>query len=236
MKADGSHRPPGGERRGGVSPITVKRLSLYLRQLEELAEDGRSTISSRQLSKALGLTDAQVRKDLAYFGQFGRPGVGYQVAELADHLRSIFGTDRISHVAVVGVGNLGSALLRYRGWMTKGFRVVAAFDSAASKIGRKFGNITVQPMSKLAAAARAGHIRLAILAVPAAVAQKVADEVCRAGIEGILNFAPITLSLPPEVAVIPVDLAVQLEQLSYLANPSNSQRKRNPGSRRRRQS
>ena len=205
------------ERRGSISPITVKRLSLYLRYLEELTEQERSTVSSSQLGEALGLTAAQVRKDLAYFGQFGRAGVGYRVAELAEHLRSIFGTDTISNVAVVGVGSLGRALLRYRGWLKKGFRVVAAFDHAPSKIGRKSGNIVVQPMSKLPAAVRNDRIRLAILAVPAAVAQKVTDQLCRAGVEGILNFAPVTLTVPEGVAVVPVDLAVQLEQLSYLA-------------------
>ena len=208
MRSKRTRQSGDSSRRSGISPITVKRLSLYLRYLEELAEEGRTMVSSRQLGEALGLTDAQVRKDLAYFGQFGRPGVGYHVTQLADHLRSIFGTDKASNVAVVGAGHLGRALLRYRGWPKKGFHVVAAFDSAPSKIGRKFGDIVVQPMSKFAQAVKADHIRLAILAVPAPVAQEVTDEICRAGIEGILNFAPVTLNVPSGVAVIPVDLAV----------------------------
>ena len=236
MKDDRTVRTSRSERRSGISPITVKRLSLYLRYLEELAGEGRPKVSSQQLGKALGLTDAQVRKDLAYFGQFGRPGVGYQVAELAERLRTIFGTDRASNVAVVGIGNLGRALLRYKGWLRKGFRLVAAFDSASSKIGRKFGDIVVEPMGAFARSAKARRVRLAILAVPASVAQEVAEQVAQAGVEGILNFAPITLNVPTGVAVVPVDLAVQLEQLSYLAGSPRERGSRRPPKGKRRQS
>jgi redox-sensing transcriptional repressor len=196
--------------------LTVRRLSLYLRYLEGLTETSRRTVSSRQLGQDLGLTDAQVRKDLGYFGHFGRPGVGYDVPVLAQRLRAILGTDRIWSVVLVGAGSLGSALLRYRGFFRKGFRIAAAFDAAPGKVGRKLGEVVVRPMSELGPVIRRGRIRLGIIATPAQAGQKVADALCRAGVKGILNFAPVTLSVPRGVGVVPVDLAVQLELLSYL--------------------
>ena len=214
-----------------ISPLTVKRLSLYLRCLDNLAGQGMTTISSRQLGDALGLTAAQVRKDLAQFGQFGRPGVGYQVADLTDKLRVIFGTDKSWNVALVGVGSLGRALLRYRGFRLKGFQLTAAFDRAPGKIGRKFGGVVVQSMSRLAEVVKANQVRLAMLAVPAEAAQDVADQLCRAGIRGILNFAPVNLNVPAGVAVIPVDLAVQIEQLSYFVSSANENNSRRPNRR-----
>ena len=198
-------------------PLTVKRLSLYLRYLEEVAETGQATVSSRQLGEALSLTDAQVRKDLAHFGQFGRPGVGYYVGELAQQLRKIFGTDKVWDVAVIGAGSLGRALLGHKDFLKKGFRLAAAFDNDPAKIGKTFDRVVVQPMAELAESVKSGRFRLAILALPVGAAQDVADKLCQAGIKGILNFASVTLSVPPEVALVPVDLAVQLEQLSYYA-------------------
>ena len=214
-------------RPGSIPPLTVKRLSLYLRYLEELAEANQATVSSRQAARALGLTDAQVRKDLAHFGQFGRPGVGYYVEDLARELRKIFGTDRVWDVALIGVGRLGRALLGYAGFLKKGFRVSAAFDSNPRKIGREYENVRVQPMSELAKEVASGRFRLAILSVPADAAQEVTNQLCLAGIRGILNFAPIRIAVPEDVAVVPVDLAVQLEQLSYSANsPAPRKRRR----------
>ncbi len=222
-----SKASPGG-RRASISPLTVKRLSLYLRCLDNLAAQGMATVSSRQLGDALGLTAAQVRKDLGQFGQFGRPGVGYHVGDLQDRLRAIFGTDKPWRVAIVGAGSLGRALLRYRGFRRKGFALAAAFDRASGKIGRKFGGVVVQPMARLGQRIRSDGIRLAVLAVPAEAAQDVADQLCRAGIKGILNFAPVNLAVPKDVAVIPVDLAVQIEQLSYFVSSSEG----NPNARR----
>jgi len=214
-------------RRASISPLTVKRLSLYLRCLEQLAEDGRATVSSQQLADALGLTAAQVRKDLGYFGQFGRRGVGYHVDDLVRRLRGIFGTDEVWNVAVVGVGSLGRALLGYKGFLKKGFRLAAAFDSAPGKIGRTFGGVTVRAMAHLPSAVKRQRLRLAILAVPVEAAQEVADAICDAGIKAILNFVPATLTVAEDIAVIPVDLAVQLEQLSYLVNaPAGGRRAR----------
>jgi redox-sensing transcriptional repressor len=196
----------------------VRRLSLYLRQLEAFNRDGKKTISSRELGESLNLTDAQVRKDFAYFGTFGHPGIGYKVEELIDRVRHILGTDITWNVLLIGAGNLGRALLAYRGFQSKGFQLVAVFDSDSTKAGNQHGRFIVQPMSELAQTVSNLNIRLAILAVPAEFAQGVADEVIAAGIRGILNFAPISLNVPPDVALNAVDLAVQLEQLSFQIN------------------
>jgi redox-sensing transcriptional repressor len=201
----------------GIPAPAVRRLSLYLRQLEALRESNLQTVSSKQLGQALRFTDAQVRKDLAYFGQFGQPGIGYDVNELIARLRGILGTDRTWNVLLVGAGNLGRALLAYRGFAKRGFELAAVFDNDPAKVGTPIaeGALRVRPLEELSQAARDLEIRLAVLAVPATVAQSVADAVVRAGIRGILNFAPVSLHPPPGVAVANVDLAVQLEQLSF---------------------
>ena len=193
----------------------VYRLSFYLRQLEAFLQAEKSTISSKQLGEALGYSDAQVRKDLAYFGQFGHPGIGYRVDELILHLRKILGTDKVWNVLLVGAGNLGRALIAYRGFLRKGFKLAAIFDDDDRKVGQSFGNLTVSPMDKLAEIAQRANIKLAIMSVPADAAQRVADRLVSAGIRGILNFAPVNVNVPPDVSVQSVDLAVQLEQLSF---------------------
>ncbi|HEY8751227.1 MAG TPA: redox-sensing transcriptional repressor Rex [Tepidisphaeraceae bacterium] len=193
----------------------VRRLSLYLRQLETFGRKGRRTISSKQLGESLRLTDAQVRKDLAYFGQFGHPGIGYRVEDLILQLRKILGTDRTWNVLLVGAGNVGRALSSYHGFESKGFHVVAVFDNDAGKVGTKLGEFTVRPLSEIAKAAEEHNARLAILAVPADNAQDVADELIAAGIRGLLNFAPVSITVPKGVAVSAVDVAVQLEQLAF---------------------
>lgn len=202
----------------GIPLPAVKRLSLYLRQLELLQAGGQKRVSSRQLGESLGVTDAQVRKDFAYFGQFGHPGVGYQVDPLIQRLRHILGTDKVWNVLVVGAGNLGRALLQYKGFVQKGFRLVAAFDADASKAGQFVGGVPVFPMDEMERMALQFHIRLAIIAVPADSAQAVADRLAAIGIQGVLNFAPIPLPPTPTLAVNAVDLAVQLEQLSFQVN------------------
>ncbi len=198
----------------------VRRLSLYLRQLEAFRQKGRRTISSKQLGTSLNLTDAQVRKDLAYFGQFGHPGVGYRVDELIVQVKHILGTDKTSHVLLVGAGNLGRALIAYRGFDAKGFRLVAVFDNDSAKVGHRLGEFSVQPISQLADTVARLNIRLGIIAVPADVAQEVADQLIAAGVRGLLNFAPVSLHVPADVAINAVDLAVQLEQLSFQVNLS----------------
>lgn len=193
----------------------VYRLSFYLRQLESFRRGDRHTISSRQLGEALGYSDAQVRKDLAYFGQFGHPGIGYRVEDLVHQLKKILGTDKISNVLLVGAGNLGRALLAYKGFLQKGFRIVAIFDADAAKVGKKIGDLPVRSDQDLASVAAELQIRMAMLAVPVAAAQSVANQLVTVGIKGILNFAPVALNVPGDVVVQSVDLALQLEQLSF---------------------
>jgi redox-sensing transcriptional repressor len=196
----------------------VRRLSLYLRQLEAFQRKDRRTISSKQLGESLGLTDAQVRKDLAYFGQFGHPGIGYRVEDLIAQVRKILGTDKTWNVLLVGAGNLGRALMAYKGFEKKGFRLAAVFDADPAKIGKKQGPFPIQPLSELTPTIQKNNIRLGIMAVPADHAQDVADQLVSAGLRGILNFAPVSITVPPDVALTAVDLAVQLEQLSFQVN------------------
>lgn len=196
----------------------VRRLSLYLRQLETFQRKARRTVSSRQLGESLGLTDAQVRKDLACFGQFGHPGIGYRVEELICQVRHILGTDKVWNVLLVGAGNLGRALSAYKEFNAKGFRLVAIFDSDSTKTGRKLGPFTIQPIREMGETVKKEQIRLAMIAVPADSAQGVVDQLVEAGVKGILNFAPISVKVPPHIALNAVDLSVQLEQLSFQLN------------------
>jgi redox-sensing transcriptional repressor len=197
-----------------VPKPAAQRLSLYLRYLEALAAQAKETISSQGLGSALGLTAAQVRKDLGHFGQFGFPGVGYKIPELIRQIRRIMGTDRIWRVALVGMGNLGSALAHYRGFEQKGFQIAALFDRDPQVIGKKFPQGQVQPLSRLKELVEEKDIQLGILAVPADEAQGVADQLLAAGVQGILNFAPRVLQLDRQVLCVSVDLAIQLEQLT----------------------
>ena len=204
-----------------VPAVVVSRLSLYLRELRQLVREGRSTVSSSQLGKLLGVTDAQVRKDLAYFGHFGHPGIGYRCDELIAEIRRILGTDRQWIVTMVGVGNMGRALLRYKAFAEQGFRIVAAFDSDARIVGTKIEGIPVYDPQQLCDIVRQQHIQLGMITVPAPHAQHVADQLVAAGIAGIVNFAPVTLSLPERIGLVGVDLTTELEQLAFsVANRS----------------
>jgi redox-sensing transcriptional repressor len=196
----------------------VRRLSLYLRQLESFKRKDRRTISSKQLGESLNLTDAQVRKDLAYFGQFGHPGIGYRVDDLIAHVRKILGTDKVWNVLLVGAGNLGRALMAYKGFNAKGFRLTNVFDAQPAVVGKKVNTFTVQPMTDLESTIQKQQIRLGMIAVPADSAQEVVDQLVGAGIKGILNFAPTSVTVPPHIALNAVDLSVQLEQLSFQVN------------------
>lgn len=205
-------------RYANVPGPTIRRLSLYLRQLEAMWSAGRDTVSSKQLGEALRVTDAQVRKDLAYFGQFGRPGIGYRVPHLIDRARMILGTDQTWHAALVGAGNLGRALVAYRGLARKGFEIVAVLDRDASIIGRPLPDsdgLTVLPVSTLPEIVPAKNIRIGIIAVPAPEAQPVADLMLRAGVQGIVNFAPVALDVPPGVPVSAIDMAIHFEQVAF---------------------
>ena len=198
-----------------VPKAVVSRLSLYLRELQHLVRDGNETTSSTQLGKLLGFTDAQVRKDLAYFGQFGYPGIGYRCSELIAAVKGILGTNQPWPLAIVGMGNLGRALIGYRGFQHQGFHILAAFDNDPAKIGKAVDGIPIYHLDDIGRVAKEQSIRLAIISVPGAAAQRVAEALVAAGIEGILNFAPVTLSLPKHVQTVGVDLAMELEQLSF---------------------
>lgn len=204
-----------GTQDGAVPKAVVNRLSLYLRELQHLVRDGRETTSSNQLGRVLGFTDAQVRKDLAYFGHFGYPGIGYRCDELIRAIRKILGTNQQWPMAMVGVGNLGRALLGYRGFQQQGFRIVAAFDADPHKMGSVIEGVQVYHLDSLPEIAAVNRIRLGIIAVPAEAAQGVADKLVAVGVEGILNFAPLTIVLPERVNQVGVDLAIELEQLSF---------------------
>lgn len=198
-----------------VPKAVVTRLSLYLRELEVLLASEQETVSSRQLGKLLGCTDAQVRKDFAYFGQFGYPGIGYRTEEIVQALRHILGTDQSWPTVMIGAGNLGSALLGYRGFQKRGFEIVALLDNAESKIGNVIEGLAVQSTDLLPQIVKQHRVSLGMIVVPASVAQTVADQLVATGITGILNFAPASLHLPPGVSVVSVDLAIELEQLAF---------------------
>lgn len=198
-----------------IPEAVVSRLSLYLRELQHLIADGKETISSSQLGRQLGFTDAQVRKDLAHFGHFGHPGIGYRCQELIGQIRKILGTDREWRVALIGVGNLGRALLGYRGFAQQGFRIVAAFDTDPTKVGSQIEGVEVSHLDQLSEALVERQIELGMVAVPAAQAQEVADQLVAAGVGGIVNFAPVTLRVPESVSIVGVDLARELEQVTF---------------------
>jgi len=210
-------RPPPGEipSDASVPKVVVSRLSLYLRELQRLQAAGQQTISSSQLGTLLGFSDAQVRKDLGFFGQFGYPGVGYRCDELIRAMRDILGTNHPWPVVMVGVGNLGQALLGYRGFGRQNFSIQAAFDADPAKVGQTVQGIRIQHIDELPAVVKEKGIRLGMIVVPAERAQEAADRLLAAGIEGIVNFAPVTLTLPTHVQSVSVDLAIELEQLSF---------------------
>lgn len=212
------HSGTGSDGEPRLSRASVGRFSLYLRHLQRFLREGVQTVSSSQLGDALGITDAQVRKDLAYLGNLGHPGVGYVVADLIAALRHRLGIDREWSAVVVGVGNLARALLRFRGFEQQGFRFVALFDSDAAKVGSVIDDLTIHPTARMAEIIKETGAELGVVAVPAEAAQSVADALVTAGIRGILNFAPTVLRLPAGVSLVTVDLAVQLEQLAFLVH------------------
>lgn len=213
--SDGKDKPTDASADGPVPKAVVNRLSLYLRELQHLVRDGHETTSSSHLGSLLGFTDAQVRKDLAYFGHFGYPGIGYRCDELISAIRRILGTDRGWPVVMIGTGNLGQALLGYRGFANQNFRIVAAFEIDPAKIGTSINGVPVHDLDDLPAIVGRHKIKLGMIAVPAAAAQNVADQLVAAGVEGIVNFAPVTINLPEGVSQVGVDLAIELEQLSF---------------------
>ena len=197
-----------------IPESTISRLFVYLREVAELAKLNIRTISSAELGERTNLSDAQVRKDLGYFGQFGVSGSGYDTAELKKALERILGKDKTWNVAVVGVGHLGSALLSYTGFERHGLEIVAAFDTDPKKVG-KLDGLTVRAIDELLKTVADKKISIAIIAVPAENAQEVAERLVGAGVKCILNFAPVSLNTPEDVKVKNVDLSRELETLSY---------------------
>lgn len=198
-----------------VADSTVRRLSLYLRYLEEFEDQGIDTISSEALASRGGTTSAQVRKDLSFFGSFGKRGLGYAVPELAGRLREILGLQRRYRVAMIGAGKIGSALVQYRGFRQRGFDIVAIYDVDPAKVGRQWNGLTVQHIDTLEAELARRPVDMAVLVTPAEAAQDVTERLIRAGVKAILNFAPAQLTVPDDVEVKTVNLALELETLSY---------------------
>ncbi len=202
-----------------VAESTVRRLSLYLRFLEEFEGQGVATVSSGALASRGGTTSAQVRKDLSFFGSFGKRGLGYPVPELADRLREILGLKQRYQVGMIGAGKIGSALVQYRGFKQRGFDIVAIFDSDPAKIGKQWNGLTIQDIATLEAEFARRPLGMAVLVTPAEAAQPVTDRLVALGVKAVLNFAPVQLVVPDDVVVKTVNLALELETLSYaLAN------------------
>ena len=194
---------------------TIYRLSIYSRCLSRLRENGIGTVSSEALARAAGVKPTQLRKDLAYFGTFGTRGLGYDVAELSQKISNELGTSRLQPVILVGVGHLGLALISYRGFEKEGFEIVAAFDLDPDRKRDKKIEVPILGIDEMAKFIAEHNVKMAIVSVPAAVAQEVANNLTKFGVMGILNFAPIVLTVPEDVMVNNVNLAIELENLSY---------------------
>ncbi len=208
-----------------ISELTTNRLSIYLRCLNELASEGRKTVSSEKLAKRFHLNSAQIRKDLACFGEFGVRGVGYYVVELRDHLTRILGLNNHHKVGIIGAGRLGTALADYYGFRQTNFEVAALFDSDAGKIGQEIGDVTVFSIRDFGKVAAKKGIDVAVIAVPAPYAQGVLEMIVKAGIKAVMNFAPTPLLADNDIKLKTIDLTISLESLSYfLARPGSEVR------------
>ncbi|MCB1023505.1 MAG: redox-sensing transcriptional repressor Rex [Acidobacteria bacterium] len=203
-----------------ISELTTNRLSVYLRCVNELFNDGTRTISSEKLAKRFHLNSAQIRKDLACFGEFGVRGVGYYVEELRDHLHKILGLDKEHRVGIIGAGRLGTALADYYGFSHTNFEVIALFDTDKKKIGTRLGDAEIFAIDDFAEVVERERLDVAVIAVPAQYAQSVLEDVSKAGIKAVMNFAPAPLKVDDDIKLKNVDLMISLESLSYfLAQP-----------------
>lgn len=198
-----------------IPEATVMRLSVYSRYLHQLLNEGTDTISSGDIARGVGVSSAQVRKDLAYFGEFGTRGVGYKVEDLYGHLMKILGLDKRWNIVIVGAGKLGSALALYQGFTERGFSIGAIVDADERIIGTKLGDIEVEPLNVLDKRIKEKNINVGVVTVPAAAAQDVTDQLVAAGVKAILNFSPRVIKVPNDVVLRNVDLSVHLEVLSF---------------------
>lgn len=198
-----------------IPDIVIGRLPIYLRALQHMAQDGRLVTSSQELGERLGISAAQIRKDLSQFGEFGKQGTGYNIEFLSGQLQEILHVDRVWDVAIVGAGDIGNALARYQGFNQRGFHIKLIFDNNPAKVGQKIGGFTIQDSATISTAVREAGIQLAMLSIPAPFAQDVADELVEAGVKAILNYAPVNLSVPQGVWVQYIDPAIHLQRMTY---------------------
>jgi redox-sensing transcriptional repressor len=198
-----------------IPDIVIGRLPLYLRALQRMVQEGRQVTSSQELGERLGISAAQIRKDLSQFGEFGKQGTGYNIEFLRDQLRQILKIDRVWEIAVVGAGDVGHALARYQGFRDRGFEVVVIFDSDPQKIGQKINDFVIRDVAKMKDEIQKMGIKVAMVATPASFAQDVVDQLVEAGVQAILNYAPIQISTPQTVRVQFIDPATHLQRMSY---------------------
>ncbi len=217
-------RPAIPTKKKSIPEPTIARLPRYLRGFTGFLNKGQVVLSSKELAGATGINPAQVRKDLAYFGQFGQRGIGYDVKTLDAKMREILGLHRLWRIALVGAGNLGTALLQYGGFSKAGFRIEAAFDVDPSKVGWELEGVRIWATPAIRQIIREKKIEIGVIAVPASQAQRVADDLVDGGVRAILNFAPCELTVPKSVLVRGVDLASELEHLTYFLEKSSRQK------------
>jgi len=198
-----------------IPDIIIGRLPVYLRALQRMADNGIKTTSSQELGEHVGISAAQIRKDISQFGEFGKQGTGYSIAYLLDKLREILKVNRIWEVTLIGAGDMGHALANYQGFQNRGFHIVSIFDNDKEKIGTKIGEFTVQDTDKMIESIKAANVKIAMLTVPAPAAQGVADKLVQAGVRAILNYAPISLNVPSNVKVQYIDPATHLQRMTY---------------------
>jgi len=198
-----------------IPDIIIGRLPIYLRALQRMADRGIQTTSSQELGEKVGISAAQIRKDISQFGEFGKQGTGYHIPFLMDKLREILKIDRIWDVVIIGAGDMGHALARYPGFVNRGFRVVMVFDNDQTKVGQQIGEFTIKDTSNMVEDVRNAGVQVAMLTVPAAVAQDVTDMLIKAGVKAILNYAPISLTVPEGVYSQHIDPATHLQRMTY---------------------